>query len=60
MDRDMALLNASRTVFPTASRIVCAWHIEKNVLIRATQEIKDKEVLEQFMKDWQLVVSSST
>lgn len=60
MDRDMALLGASRTVFPEAGRILCIWHVEKNVLIYVCREIREKEAQEEFMKKWMLMISSST
>jgi hypothetical protein len=36
MDRDMALLGVSCTVFPEAGQILCIWHVEKNILIHAS------------------------
>jgi MULE transposase domain len=31
-DRELALMNAIKTILPTTSSILCVWHINKNVL----------------------------
>ena len=33
-DKDSALLNAEQQVFPNATRLLCRWHINKNVVGR--------------------------
>jgi hypothetical protein len=60
MDRDMAQLKAARVVFPKIPRMLCIWHIEKNVLVHSSQYIKDAKEREEFMKDWVNLINSPT
>jgi hypothetical protein len=60
MDRDMAQLKAARVVFPKIPRMLCVWHIEKNVLVHSSQHIKNAEEQEEFMKDWINLINSPT
>ena len=56
----MVQLKAARIVFPKIPRILCVWHIEKNVLVHSSQYIKDAEEREKFMKDWVNLINSPT
>ena len=60
MDRDMAQLKAARVVFPKIPRMLCVWHIEKNVLVHSSQYIKNGEEQEKFMKNWVNLINSPT
>ena len=31
-DRELALINAYKKVFPNATRLLCRWHIQRNIL----------------------------
>ncbi|GMF29110.1 unnamed protein product [Phytophthora fragariaefolia] len=44
-DRDLACLNAIRSVIPYVPRVICRWHMNRNVLSKARQ------VLDQFIVD---------
>ncbi len=33
-DRDLALMNAISTIFPSATHFLCQWHVQKNVLAK--------------------------
>jgi hypothetical protein len=56
----MAQLKAARIVFPKTFRILCVWHIKKNVLVHSSQYIKDIEEREKFMKEWINLINSPT
>jgi hypothetical protein len=60
MDRELALINAARSVFSGARRILCVWHVDKNILVHAIQEINTKDVREEFIKHWANLISSTT
>lgn len=50
-DRDEALMGALNTNFSTVKRMMCTWHINKN-LAAAGQKGVEEEVWEEFYKDW--------
>src|SRR5438876_97930 len=58
MDRDMVQIKAAQIVFSQAYSILYAWHIEKNVLVHASQYVKDIIERDQLMKDWAKVINS--
>jgi len=64
-DREMALINSLRVVFPTSKNLLCMWHINKNVLANlrkyfpAPVEGKEEEWGE-FMASWNSVTESIT
>jgi transposase-like protein len=60
MDRELALMKAIHQVFPKTQRLLCIWHIEKNVLVRASKAFGKKEEVQAFMKAWMEVVSSGS
>ena len=60
MDRELAAMNACRKVFPSASRLLCLWHIEKNVLIHASASFEEGEERNEFMKAWTEVMYATT
>ena len=41
-DRELALMNAIRVVFPRPGNLLCVWHIEKNILVNYKLHL-DKE-----------------
>lgn len=41
-DRDLALMNALEQVFPASHGILCAWHIQKNILAKASTTFKKR------------------
>ena len=53
-------MNSIRFVFPQCQRILCIWHIEKNVLVKAQKYFTSEEAQNEFMVIWKEVVYSST
>jgi hypothetical protein len=51
-DREIAVINACRNVFPAAARLLCLWDVEKNVLTHASEDFKEGEERNVFMKGW--------
>lgn len=48
-DRELSLMNAISRVFPTATHLLCRWHINKNVLTKCKKLFSTKEVCDLFM-----------
>jgi hypothetical protein len=48
-DRELALMNSIRSVFLQSQRILCIWHIEKNVLTNAQKYFTSEEARNEFM-----------
>jgi hypothetical protein len=42
------------------TRLLCIWHIEKNVLTHSAEVFEDREAQDAFMKAWVKVVRSCT
>lgn len=59
-DRDIALINAIRNLYPRVSIILCIWHINMDVRAHATRIMSRKEEVDSLMKDWEIVVYSQT
>ncbi|XP_023752378.2 PKS-NRPS hybrid synthetase cheA-like [Lactuca sativa] len=59
-DRELALINAIKKVFPTTSNLLCVWNIEKNVLANCKKYFGRAEEFDIFMSDWNNVVYSTT
>jgi transposase-like protein len=60
VDCELALICALQMVFPTTKRLLCAWHIEKNILTHVSKKIEKVDVQEEFMKRWAELISSPT
>ena len=58
-DRELALMNAVRLVFPTTTNLRFRWHISKNVLANCKKSFDRKEKWEAFMSAWNVLVFSS-
>ena len=41
-DRDLALMNAVKTVFPESTNLLCRFHIDKNVKVKCKSLIGEK------------------
>jgi hypothetical protein len=65
-DRELALINAYKRVFPTATGLLCEWHVAKAVVAKGKSlgiigEGDDNEgQVNDFRKDWAAVVNAST
>lgn len=42
-DRELALMNAIRNVFPAAHSLLCQWHIQKNILAKCKRHFISEE-----------------
>jgi hypothetical protein len=51
-DRELALVRAIETVFPTTINILCIWHINKNILKALKKYFPTNEEFEELMKKW--------
>ncbi|XP_071739069.1 uncharacterized protein [Rutidosis leptorrhynchoides] len=59
-DREMALINACRGVFPDAARLFCRWHIRHNIIDKWKRSFKRKDDWTAFYDLWTLLEGSST
>ena len=51
-NRDLALMNAVKTVFPECSNLLCRFHINKNVKAKCKSSIGQKHAWEYVMDAW--------
>nr|KAJ0193412.1 hypothetical protein LSAT_V11C800448590 [Lactuca sativa] len=59
-DRELALMNGIKNIFPTMTNLLCVWHIEKNVLANCKKYFGRAEDFDIFMSSWNNVVYSTT
>ncbi|XP_038711743.1 PKS-NRPS hybrid synthetase CHGG_01239-like [Tripterygium wilfordii] len=59
-DREIALMNALKTVFPNAKNMLCRVHVSKNVLSNCVGLFKIKAEFDDFMSCWSTVMHSKT
>nr|XP_043620091.1 PKS-NRPS hybrid synthetase cheA-like [Erigeron canadensis] len=59
-DRELALMNSIKSVFPFAVNLLCVWHIEKNVLANCKKYFGSNEEFDIFMLSWSNLVYSTT
>lgn len=57
-DRELALMNAIRVVFPRTPNLLCLWHIEKNILAKCKPKFKEDVDWEGFLSSWTKVIKS--
>lgn len=57
-DRELALMNAIKLIFPDCSHLLCAWHIEKNIMAKCKKKFKTKEEWGEFIIEWTSVMKS--
>lgn len=57
-DRELALMNAVRIVFPGAANLLCVWHIEKNISTNSKSHFETKEDFDAFLSSWNVVMRS--
>jgi len=57
-DRELALMNSIKVVFPDCGNLLCRWHINKNILTNCKKYFQTDEEWITFMKLWNAVVSS--
>ena len=51
-DNDSALLNAEQQVFLNSTRLLCRWHINKNVVARCKVHFTNGDEWEEMIADW--------
>ncbi|XP_070665642.1 PKS-NRPS hybrid synthetase cheA-like [Malus domestica] len=59
-DRDLALLNSIKSVFPGSQHLLCRWHINKNVLSKCKKMFESNKQWNKFNRDWNCLVSLET
>ncbi|KAK8920994.1 hypothetical protein KSP39_PZI020820 [Platanthera zijinensis] len=59
-DRELALLNVIKVVFPTSKHILCQVHIHRNVLANCKKYFKEGKECEKFLGVWQRLVEART
>ena len=57
-DRDIALMNAVESVFPTSRNLLCQFHINKNVKAKCKLMVHPKEQWDLVMDAWTSVIDS--
>ncbi|KAL5138312.1 PHD finger protein ING1 [Glycine soja] len=55
-DRDLALMNAVKTVFPESTNLLCRFHIDKNVKAKYKSLIGEKNAWDYVMDNWGTLV----
>ncbi|KAH1226997.1 hypothetical protein GmHk_10G027358 [Glycine max] len=56
-DRDLALMNVVKTVFPECTNLLCRFHIDKNVKTKCKSLISQKNVWDYVMNNWGTLVN---
>ena len=56
IDRDPALVNAVRHMFPTSPILLCTWHVNKNIAKNCKSMFETGERYDYFFKQWELVL----
>ncbi|XP_050386961.1 protein FAR1-RELATED SEQUENCE 11 isoform X1 [Argentina anserina] len=59
-DKDLELMRAVVTVFPSARHMLCKWHINKNVMAKCRNLFESKEKWDRFIMKWNVLVTSPT
>jgi hypothetical protein len=55
-DRELALINAIASTFPTTIHLLCLWHINKNVTVHCKELLRATELCNAFIRTWQKIV----
>ena len=58
-DRELALMGALDETFPTSNKLLCRWHINKNILAKHKASFT-AEAWEELMKAWNALISATT
>jgi len=59
-DRDLALMSAIRTQFPSSKNILCIWHINKDVQANCKKYFPVQDDFTSFISKWCSVIESQT
>nr|GEZ85360.1 protein FAR1-related sequence 5 [Tanacetum cinerariifolium] len=58
-DRELALMNAIKDVFPSKKSLLCIWHIQKNVFSNCKKAFENAEEFNIFMSRWNIMAYST-
>ena len=59
-DRELALMNTCRRVFPNAARLLCRWHITENIRKNCRTLFDQQADWDSFREMWTILVDSPT
>ena len=59
-DKDDGLIRAITTLYPTADRLLCLWHINNNITTQCKSSFSSNESWEAFYQLWKTVVFAET
>jgi hypothetical protein len=59
-DRKIALITALHLIIPDTKRLLCQWHINKNVLSHTSSHFEEGEKWDTFMSSWSAVLASTS
>ena len=59
-DRELALANAIKAVWPQSCHLLCTWHISNNVLTNCRRIFNTNEIWEEFVSAWNGVWRAAT
>ncbi|KAG5541196.1 hypothetical protein RHGRI_021152 [Rhododendron griersonianum] len=57
-ERELALMNAVKVVFPSTTNLLCVWHIEKNILANCKPYFDTQDDWTTFLSTWNEVINS--
>lgn len=57
-DRDISLMTAVQTIFPTSTNLLCQFHIDKNVKAKCKMFVSPTEAWEPVMDAWNSIMDS--
>ena len=60
IDRELALMKAIKKKFPSATTLLCRWHISRNVLANCKKLFETNEIWETFISSWNLLVLAAS
>ena len=59
-DKELALMNAIKVVFPNAANLLCRWHISRNILANCKKCFETNDRWGAFISCWNMLVVSPT
>jgi transposase-like protein len=59
-NKELALMNAIKNIFPNASNLLCRWHISRNILANCKKFFEIKDRWEAFITSWNILIISPT
>ncbi|XP_050207821.1 PKS-NRPS hybrid synthetase cheA-like [Mercurialis annua] len=58
-DRELALMNTIRVVFPKTINLLCVWHIKKNILANCKRYFEVQDEWNSFLSSWNGIIYAS-